>query len=60
MPKHHLAVDLIEKEIKRQVNLRDYYARLSENWPSLAHEISRCDEEIASLQHTREVLVLIG
>lgn len=59
MPKHKPAIDLIEEEIERQVNLRDYYSHISGRWPNMATGITQCDEKIASLQHTREVLVLI-
>lgn len=58
--KHQPAIDLIEKEITRLVGTRDYFVRLSETWPTMADSITRCDEAIASLQHTREVLVLIS
>ena len=61
MPKHKLAIELIEKEIGFRVNLRDYYSRVSEKWPNVGDPgVIRLDEEIASLQHTREGLVLIG
>lgn len=56
MTEHQPTIDLIEKEIENQVNLRDYYLRIAEKWPDVGRGIAACDQTIASLRHTREVL----
>lgn len=60
VPKHQLTIYLIEKEIVRLTGLIDYCSRVSENWPALGANVPVYEKGIAELQHTREVLVLIG
>lgn len=60
MNKHQRAIDLIEADIESQAKKVDYFSKLLARWPHLTYDMEKAEQTISRLQHTREVLVLIG
>lgn len=60
MNKHQKTIALIEAEIVYHTSKVDYYSNLLPKWPHLTYDMEKSEQAISQLQHTRQVLLLIG